>query len=480
MSKAISSLSVGDKIEVPVLSAYQSRFGAKIVFKVADKNHSGYPSNSVTLITEKIIQLMCSDAKEPGNSNGDRKNYGNNRHIHSNILQWLNSNATAGNWYSAKHSADAPPTNANVWDNYNEYDAWAGFLAMLDPKFVAELLDTTLTVVKSSTDGGSYETFTAKMFLASTTEVGLANENGIDEGVRLALFSNDASPVAYPTAECVNSSEYKNNNFTTSKGWYWWLRTPDSSGAYFVRYVGSDGTLGYGSACRGNWGVRPLCNLQSSILVSDSQNASGNYEIIHNQPPVISGQNADLGVKREDFTYEYSVTDPDNDVVNVVEKIDGSTINTRNNVTLGETLTLSVGGNTFTGLTNAQHTIEIVATDSAGNSATRTLTFTKAINSFVITLSEPLEAESQPTRCNITVNRDIPAGGTFKVEACNNPYDVAPIWEDCTNAVIAGLAHVFKNKTNTAVQFGLNIRVTVERGDALTACWVSGIGGNFE
>ena len=53
MSKTLGSLSVGAKIEVPVLSAYQSRFGSKIVFKIADKNHSGYPSNSVTLITEK-------------------------------------------------------------------------------------------------------------------------------------------------------------------------------------------------------------------------------------------------------------------------------------------------------------------------------------------------------------------------------------------------------------------------------------------
>lgn len=578
MPKTLSSLAVGTKVEVPVQSAYQSRFGAKIVFKIADKNHSGYPSNSVTLITEKIIQLMCSDAKEPSNSNSDRRNYGNNRHIHSNILQWLNSNATAGKWYSAKHGQDAPPNNANVWDNYNEYDAWAGFLAMLDPKFVAELMETTLTVVKSSTDGGSYETFTAKMFLASTTEVGLANENGIAEGKLLALFSNDASRIAYPTAECVNNSEYKNSSLTTSKGWYWWLRTPNSSNACLVRNVYSDGTLYCLSAYSGNWGVRPLCNLKSEILVSDNPNSSGNYEIIynsapsappsitapdqcfsgqeieiscaaatdpdgdtltyvfersansgawtqvqssaartfsemvstawntlqyrvkavdtannssayttsgaiaviHNQPPVISGQNADLGVKREGFTHEYSVTDPDNDVVNVVEKIDGTPFNTRNNVPLGEPLTLSVGGNTFTGLSNARHTIEIIATDSAANSATRTLTFTKAINSFVITLAEPLEAGSQPTRCNIKVNRDIPAGGTFKVEACNNPYDVAPIWEDCTNAVIAGLAHVFKNKTNTAVQFGLNIRVTVERGDALTACWVSGIGGNFE
>jgi hypothetical protein len=579
MSKTLGSLTVGAKIEVPVLSAYQSRFGSKIVFKIADKNHSGYPSNSVTLITEKIIQLMCFDAKEPNNSNGDRKQYGNNRYQHSNILQWLNSNATAGAWYSAKHSADAPPTNANVWNNYNEYDAWAGFLAMLDPKFVAELLTTTQTVARNTvTDGGSYETVTSKMFLPSTTEVGLANENNIAEGTLLALFSNDASRVAYPTAQCVSNSEYTNSNFSTSKGWYWWLRTPNSSNAYNVRHVSSGGSLSGSDACYGRGGVRPLCNLKSSILVSDSPNSDGNYTVIynsapsappsitapkqcysgqnieiscaaatdpdgdaltyvfersansgswtqvqssaartfsemvstawntlqyrvkavdtagnssayttsgaiaviHNQPPVISGQNADLGVKREDFTYEYSVTDPDKDVVNVVEKIDGSTFNTRNNIALGATLTLSVSGNTFTGLTNAQHTIEIVATDSAGNSATRTLTFTKAINSFVISLSEPLEANRQPTRCNIKVNRDIPAGGTFKVEACNNPYDVAPIWEDCTNAVIAGLAHVFKNKTNTAVQFGLNIRVTVERGDALTACWVSGIGGNFE
>ena len=281
VGKLLSTLNVGDTLEVPVVSDWQSRFGANIVWKVADKNHSGYPSNSVTLITEKIIQAMASDAKEPSNSNSNRKNNGNNRHIYSNLLQWMNSNATAGNWYSAKHSADAPPTSANVWNNYNEYDGWAGFLAMLDPKFVTELLDTTLTVVKSSTDGGGYETFAAKMFLASNTEVGHTNENGIAEGALLALFSNNASRVAYPTAECVNSSEYKNSNFTTSKGWYWWLRTPYSSNAHYVRRVNTDGGQDSFDAYSGLHGVRPLCNLPGSLRVSESPNAAGNYTIMN-------------------------------------------------------------------------------------------------------------------------------------------------------------------------------------------------------
>ena len=43
----LSALNVGDTLESPVASAWQSRFGQKIVWKVADKNHEGYPESSV-------------------------------------------------------------------------------------------------------------------------------------------------------------------------------------------------------------------------------------------------------------------------------------------------------------------------------------------------------------------------------------------------------------------------------------------------
>ena len=577
MSKQLSTLGVGTTFEVPVKSAYQSLLGQYVVLKMADKNHSGYPSNSVTLIFDKIPIVLAFDAKEPNNSNSDRENYGNNRYSYANVLQWLNSNATAGNWYSAKHSADQSPNSTSVV-TYNPYADLAGFLAMLDDDFVAALLDTTVTVAKNTvTDGGSYETVTAKMHLPSTTEVGLANENGIAEGSKLALFSDNTSRLAYPTAECVSNSDYTSSSFNTSSSWYWWLRTPHSGLSYYVRIVYTSGALNGLSACYGHWGVRPLCNLKSDILVSDNKNSRGNYEfqwnaapstpdgisvpescystqditvtwgassdpdgdaityvlersvnngsytkvtetaartftevvstswntikyrvkardtygnesayvtssavpVIHNQPPVISGQNADLGTKSGDFSYKYTVTDPDGDTVTVVEKVDETTLRSYR-PTLGKENTMNVAGNDFTALSNGAHTITITATDTVGNKAVRTLTFTKQISGFVITLAAPLEAQAQPTRANVVVTRGIPAGATFKVEATNNPFDPSPVWEDCTNAVIQGVAHVFENTINTAVQFGMNIRVTVERGDAISACWVSSIGGNFE
>ena len=278
MSQTLGSLAVGAKIK----DTSTTFLGSPIIWLKADKDHADYPSNSTTLITEKIIALRAVDAKEPNNSDTNRQSYGNNRYSLSNIDQWLNSDAAAGGWYSARHDADQAPTNDYVYSNYNEYDQDAGFLNGFSDFFKKSLLDTTLkTVLNTVTDGGSYESITRKIFFASTTEVGLANENSIAEGSILSLFSANTNDCrkAYPTAECVADSEYTNSSFNTSAAWYWWLRTPYSSSSRSVRNVNSGGTLSNSYACRGNYGVRPLCNLSSDILVSDTVDEDGCYVI---------------------------------------------------------------------------------------------------------------------------------------------------------------------------------------------------------
>lgn len=83
---------------------------------------------------------------------------------------------------------------------------------------------------------------------------------------------------------------------------------------------------------------------------------------------VISGQNADLGTKSGDFSYKYTVTDPDGDTVTVVEKVDETTLRSYT-PTLGEENTMNVTGHDFTALSNGAHTITITATDTVGNKA---------------------------------------------------------------------------------------------------------------
>ena len=88
-------------------------------------------------------------------------------------------------------------------------------------------------------------------------EVGLGSENGISEGSKLALFSDNNSRKAYPTAQAVSNSEYTDSSLSASQPWYWWLRSPYSSNAYLVRCVNTDGSLNNNNAYNGNRGVRP-------------------------------------------------------------------------------------------------------------------------------------------------------------------------------------------------------------------------------
>ncbi len=286
MSQLISNLSVGAKVKFGNYKV-ESEALAPLIWKIADKNHAGYPSNSVTLITERIIDLRGFDAKEPNNTDADRKAHGNNRYKDSNIRQWLNK---ANNpWFVKTHTADEPPNDAGI-DALTGYDGKNGFQSYFTPDEFGAVMNTTLTVAKNTvTDGGGLETVVDKFYLPSVTEVGLENEPGGAEGSKLALFTTDASRIAKMTQQDFVNTKSTSKPGTVDAAWVWLLRSPFSGYSGHARIVeDTSGALDFEAACAGFCGVRPLCNLKSSILVSDTVDGDGCYQTIFTTPHVIT------------------------------------------------------------------------------------------------------------------------------------------------------------------------------------------------
>lgn len=283
MSQALSNLAVGSKVK---FGKYQvnTEKAQPIIWTIVAKNHvstPAYPSNSVTLHAAEILDLRCFDAEEPSNSNSDRQKFGNNRYSVSNLDQWLNKDAAGGAWYSAAHRADhSPNTTAGTGRYGTQYAARPGFLNGFTDDEKAAILSTTIRVVKPSIDGGSYEDVVRKVFLPSTTEVGLSNENSIAEGAAWGYYTSNTARIGYVTQQCFSNTPSSSKPSRKTTAWYWWLRTPHHSFANIAQSVNSDGSLGGTDAYCGKYGVRPALNLSSSLLVSDSTDADGCYTVV--------------------------------------------------------------------------------------------------------------------------------------------------------------------------------------------------------
>lgn len=508
-----------------------------------------------------MITLKCFDAKESGNSNSSRQSYGNNRYSVSNIDQWLNS--AASSWYSARHSADAAPTNANVWNNYNEYDAEAGFLTNFESDFRNAILNATIRVALNTvTDGGGYEDITRKVFLLSNTEVGLSNENSVAEGTLWPYFNSASRRQCYPTSEAVSKSEYTSSSLSASSYWYWWLRTPNAGSAYSARRVYTDGSLYYHNAYHGNYGVRPALYLGSSNLVSDSTDTDGAYILQWNQPPtvpssisygtpqagnslilstggstdpegdavsyvwerkidsgayvqlgittaktftdtvpssgttytarvkavdanglesgyctgsaktisyntapVISGSDTNVGAKTAPFSHSYIVTDAQaaTQTLTVTETLtNGSkTIMLRTfTATSGATNTIDLSEH-WLPLLAGTHVLTITATDSAGASATRKITFSRTVSRIAAARAFNTDALVQKVFISL-YPATVPADATLHLEVTNNPFDTSPVWVDISDKANQ-LVHVFSN-TTAANGYGLGYRFYMTKG----------------
>ena len=342
---------------------------ATIIWQVLEHGHTDDGATNTTLCSRDIITLKCFDAKEPNNSDSNRKNYGNNRYLHSNILQWLNSTGAANAWYTAQHNADQKPDSSNVWANsgtpINPYDTEVGFLT----NFSAELRNALQTVTKvtaknKATDGGDYESVSSKIFLLSNTEVGLSNENNVAEGTIYEYYSGANNTNDRRKKNLANDAA-KGNYSSASSPWDWWLRTPSSGNSYYARIVYLGGTLHSTYAFNGLYGVAPAYAISSNTNVSSTTDADGAYTIVWNTLPTITTDTTSLGNKYEPFSINYTIDDNESDTVTYQIKMDGVTL-TSGTTTLGVEQTFSVTSSIFNALPLGSHTIRITANDGSG------------------------------------------------------------------------------------------------------------------
>jgi hypothetical protein len=205
--------------------------------------------------------------------------------------------------------------------------------------------------------------------------------------------------------------------------------------------------------------------------------------------PVISGTDVDLGELSTSFPpYQFAVSKALDDVDTwnaafITAALDGETIQTFNAV-VGDVKTLSIAPSVWGRVSNGAHTIKITATriingQPTGTSSVRTLILTRKQNKAVISLLSPAVAAVMPEQIEVAVGGQFPNGSVLTVEACNNADDPSPVWEDMTAESLAGEAHTFENSSKLALDWGVNIRVALDRGTAEFPCYINSIVGDF-
>lgn len=168
----------------------------------------------------------------------------------------------------------------------------------------------------------------------------------------------------------------------------------------------------------------------------------------------------------------YTVDDQDtDDELTVVESLDGNEIRTIEDAVRNQTYTFALTEAQFAALSNGQHTMQVKVTDTLGNSATRTTTFTRSVTGIEYIVG-PIETDAAAEKILVSLQY-YAAAEDVVVSVCNNAFDDNPTWELAT----IGLKHIFSNATKTAEKWGVGVKVQISKStgyDTISSRPVSG------
>ena len=355
--------------------------------------------------------------------------------------------------------------DTRVWhsSNVNAYatctlDAWfnGDYYNLIEADVRAQIAAVTIPYTPGN-NNWTVSSLARKVFALSGTELGQSHTYMKVEGTALANAAD--LKIAYNSAGTAQVQ---------------WTRSPNTGNTSGAWRLDTDGGLSNYN-CTITYGARPAFTLPSSLGVDD------NGYIVVNTPPVINySGNTDLGDKTEGFTVTYSVTDADGNAVTATEKMD-SVVKRTYAPPLGayQQFQAVLPANWQT-ILNGPHALTIEATDASAPATPVNITFTKKVYGCSITLSAPLPATAMPVAMRLAILGSIPEDAIWTAEVCNNANDAAPAWESIKSSIQAGRNYVFQNRTNTAGVWGVNFRISVQRGSADNGGYISGIEGGFK
>ena len=199
----------------------------------------------------------------------------------------------------------------------------------------------------------------------------------------------------------------------------------------------------------------------------------------NNLAPVISGNDRDLG-EIEVLDISYSVSDLEGDEVKVNLYLDGKAYGEQFTAVDNKEYRATIKDFDFIKLKPGKHVLKIVATDTNLLKSERIITFTRVVKRLVMKLKTAIETDVAAKKILITPGWKVATGAIAKVEVCNNGFDSSPTWEDATSVVEAKKSFNFQNTSKSATKWGIDVRLTIERGSATTNSYITGIAGAFE
>ena len=159
----------------------------------------------------------------------------------------------------------------------------------------------------------------------------------------------------------------------------------------------------------------------------------------------------------------------------LVQSLDDVEVGRIENAVRGDIYTFALTAAQFAGLVDGQHTMKVTVTDSAGNSATRTTTFTRSVSGIEFIVG-PIETNARPQKVIVSLRyHAAEIRGTVTLFVCNNALDASPTWEMAK----PGLRYTFTNKSKTAEKWAVGVKVKIEKTAGYDSIWCQPPSGSY-